>query len=252
MTFGATGPDGISREDLLKLPKPLVLRLLKLIHQSEQTGQWDPSILTGLIVALEKHDQAKGPQDYRPICVFSLVYRCWSSIRARQFLQWLVRWVHPSLLGHMPGRSTADLWYRLAMRIENSLYLNDDLSGSVELHDFWTWLKRSQAPLSQKLRALSGVAWPRCLHGIPGAIIGLDHFGRLRSAAMAALGFDKVGANPLVQLSLVCSPSIDPGFFALWSTLRTFRRLAESGLAFPLLNMLKVDASGCKVQLGLF
>ena len=102
----------------------------------------------------------------------------------------------------------------------------------LELHDFWTWLKRSQAPLSQKLGALSGVAWPRCLHGIPGAIIGLDHFGRLRSAAMAALGFDKVGANLLVQLSLVCSPSIDPGFFALWSTLRTFVGLQNRDLLF--------------------
>ena len=33
----ATGPDGISREDLLKLPKPLVLRLLKLIRHSINT-----------------------------------------------------------------------------------------------------------------------------------------------------------------------------------------------------------------------
>ena len=414
----ATGPDGVSREDLLKMPKPYVLRLLALIHQSEQTGVWDPSFLTGLIVALEKHDKAKGPQDYRPICVFSLIYRCWSSIRAKQFLKWLVQWVHPSLLGHMPGRSTVDLWYHLAMRIENSLYLNDELSGSVadvvkafnciprapvfflarwfrlpahlvfawhsaihnmerrfvvdgatgpsirgvtgfpegdplsvvsmvllnsalhhymdrhspsselltyvdnyelvgtdplqcldalghlrsfvqlvdleldeaklyswstskagrqairaqggkvllscrdlgghvnyskknsmytlknrmiELADFWTWLRRSQAPLSQKLRALSSVAWPRCLHGIPGASIGLAHFARLRASAMAALNFDKVGASSLLQFSLLCSPRYDPGYYACWNTLRTFRRIAEPGLAYPLVNMLAFE-----------
>ena len=414
----ATGPDGISREDLLKMPKPYVLRLLALIHQSEQTGLWDPSILTGLIVALEKHDKAKGPQDYRPICVFSLIYRCWSSIRARQFLKWLVQWVHPSLLGHMPGRSTTDLWYHLAMRIESSLYSNEELSGSVadvvkafnciprtpvfflakwfrlpaqlvvawhsaihnmerrfvvdgaagpcirgvtgfpegdplsvvsmvllnsalhhymdwhspssdlltyvdnyelvgndpkqcldalehlrnfvrlvdldldedklyswstskagrqeiraqggkvllscrdlgghinyskknsmytiknrmiELTDFWTWLRRSQAPLSQKLRALCGVAWPRCLHGIPGASIGIAHFARLRASAMAALNFDNVGASSLIQFSLLCSPRFDPGYYACWSTLRTFRRIAEPELAYPLVNMLAFE-----------
>ena len=90
--------------------------------------------------------------------------------------------------------------------------------------DVWSWLSRSHVPVHQKLRLLTNVVWPRCLHGVSAVWIGPDHAKRLRSAAMDALGWKKKGASSLVQFGLGKSLAADPGFFALVTTVWDFRR----------------------------
>ena len=61
----------------------------------------------------------------------------------------------------------------------------------------WTWIKRSKAPVVQKLKIVAVVAWPRCLHGIANIPLGAEHFAKLRSRFMQSMGWQKKGANPL-------------------------------------------------------
>ena len=50
-----------------------------------------------------------------PACVFSIVYRCWASIRARQVLQWIKDILEGSL-GFMPGREAPEAWFVLEVQ----------------------------------------------------------------------------------------------------------------------------------------
>ena len=115
----AAGPDGISRADLLNMPNDLAAQLVAHVNLIEQ-GQlnWHPASMTGLIALVEKHAAAQRPQDYRPICVLSLIYRCWGSLRAKQCLKWIDQFVSANHLGNRPGVSTRSLWWKLAQELE--------------------------------------------------------------------------------------------------------------------------------------
>lgn len=101
---------------------------------------------------------------------------------------------------------------------------------------FWHWMKRSTAPIEQKLRLLPVVAWPRFLHGSAGVPLGDEHFRKFRSKAMQSLSFDRKGANPLLQFGGILHPKHDPAFHVLVATFRAFRRFCIPDVAFPILN----------------
>ena len=118
----------------------------------------------------------------------------------------------------------------------------------------WTWLKRSKAPIPQKLKIVVVVAWPRCLHGIANIPLGNEHFNRLRSRVMQSLAWDKKGANPMIQLALVQGVKYDPGFHALAVTIKAFRRFCNPHIAFPLLDALSQSGQHlrCPGPCGIF
>ena len=411
----ATGPDGISKLDLVNMPLDLVKQLVRIFRDIERGQPWPKCLLTGLISAIEKTENAKGPGDYRPITVLSLAYRVWATIRSRQILTFLSREAPIGLLGNRKGASTADVWWQIACEVEEALCFESPMSGAVtdvvkcfnalprvpimilahhmgfppsfihawmgaisglerrfvvngatspairsctgfpegcplsvtacflvniafhrfvsisipatsvwsyvdnwettshesgatdvalgtmtefadlldieldgaksfvwstnpeeraffrsqghqvlnfardlgghlnynkqntlhtirarlvEIRELWVWLSRSCAPLPQKLKALESVAWPRCLHSISTLHIAEAHFSRLRSAAMRSLHATKHGANPLLHLSLVCHTRYDPEFFAIWNTVKMFRKHCNPDIAFPLLTAL--------------
>eukprot|EP00435_Cladocopium_sp_Y103_P004570 s2426_g1.t1 len=66
------------------------------------------------------------------------------------------------------------------------------------------------------------VLWPRALHGCESAILGEQHFRKLRAQAMRALKWDRAGASPLVRLSL-CHLELDPEWYQLWRVVQMFR-----------------------------
>ena len=53
---------------------------------------------------------------------------------------------------------------------------------------------------------------------------------------MRSLHATKHGANPLLHLSLVCPTRYDPEFYALWNTIKMFRKHCNPDIAFPLLT----------------
>ena len=127
----ATGPDGLSRDDLIHLPVACKQTLVELISKIEQGKPWPKPCMTALISSLEKVESAASPASFRPICVMSLLYRVWASLRARQALKWLVQFAPPELLGSRPKKETANLWFEVAMQIEEGQWFNQEVVGVI-------------------------------------------------------------------------------------------------------------------------
>lgn len=128
----ATGPDGVSRLDLLSMPADLTAELVTLVNQCEAGNQpWPEVCNTGLIALLEKHQSAQTAKDYRPITVLSQIYRTWASCRTRQVLQWLMQFCPEGLCGNKPGSCTTDIWWMLSQELESCHYGDEDATGII-------------------------------------------------------------------------------------------------------------------------
>ena len=128
----ATGPDGVSRVDLLRMPMPLRENLVGIVDQIDQgLADWPSPLLAGHITSVEKSEQACAPKDFRPITVLTLPYRTWSTIRARQCLRYLDKVAHVGVKGNRPQQGTLSIWWQIASEIEASIHQDETLSGFV-------------------------------------------------------------------------------------------------------------------------
>ncbi len=127
----ATGPDGISKQDLAHLPDDLLDQLLVVLQHTEQTGEWPTQMLVGIVAALAKHPGAAKVTEYRPITVLSMCYRVWATIRAKQCLRAIAQIAPHSIQGNLPGRSPKQVWYHLQAVIEHSQTHQMPLSGMI-------------------------------------------------------------------------------------------------------------------------
>ena len=124
------GPDGIDRIDLLNLPSDLVAELLAIYRHSELTGEWPEQALVGLISALAKVEGAELTKQFRPITVFSLVYRVYSSLRSRQALAFIAGDAPVTMAGGMPGKSSVSVWWHIQLSIEKAYAEGRPLLGA--------------------------------------------------------------------------------------------------------------------------
>ena len=129
--YAAVGPDGVSKQDLLNMPPTAMEDLLSLLHAVEAGAPWPTQTITGLVAALAKTPAAQTVNQYRPICIFSMMYRTWSSIRARQCLRHLMKLVPSTLMGNIPGRCPQKIWYHLQQLIEHSYCHSTGIAGGV-------------------------------------------------------------------------------------------------------------------------
>ena len=127
----ASGPDGFNKQDLVNMPPTLVQDLIDLIRQIEEGQKWPIAMTTGLISAIEKSSDAQTPSQFRPITVLSLAYRVWSSIRARQLLDWLSLHSPDGLCGNRKGHSTAQVWWQISSQLEHTWHEDLALSGAI-------------------------------------------------------------------------------------------------------------------------
>ena len=98
----ARGPDGYGRLDLINMPTPLKQAHIDLFQRIERGEQWPQQMLTGFAHGLAKCDDAEEVNQFRPIIVLSMLYRNWSSIRARQALSRLARLMDCPAFGFLP------------------------------------------------------------------------------------------------------------------------------------------------------
>ena len=124
------GPDGVDKVDLLNLPSDLVSELLAIYAHAEQTGLWPEQALVGLVSALAKVEGASLAKQFRPITVFPMVYRVYSSLRSRQALALLAGDVPITLAVGMPGRSSVSVWWHIQLEIEHALANGTPLAGA--------------------------------------------------------------------------------------------------------------------------
>ena len=128
----AVGPDGLSRLDLLHLPRDLTEQLLRWFHAIENGHhQWPEQWLTGIVHCLEKTADSCQVSHYRPITVLSMAFRTWSSMRARQALQILKDRVPGTCYGSIPGRSAAQMWMGVQCEMESAAENGTECSGVV-------------------------------------------------------------------------------------------------------------------------
>ena len=100
--------------------------LLTLLTEIEQGHrQWPQQMLEGLVIALAKCSDAHRPNEYRPIVLLSIVYRCWASLRSRQMLQMLEPYIHADAHGFLPTREPAQTWLHVqaAVSLQSALPL---------------------------------------------------------------------------------------------------------------------------------
>ena len=181
----AVGPDGISRQDLIRMPRTLTEQLLKIFAEVEQGSSWPSQMLQGFIIALEKVENACAVQQYRPICIFSLCYRTWSSIRARQVIQHLAKMAPESCAGSLPHKSAIDIWFTILTSIELAHHTQEELSGAVvDLIKCFNMLPR--LPIMAMMKHF-GVAEP-ILRGWSMAQVHMKRRFKLRSCTGPALG----------------------------------------------------------------
>ena len=89
----------------------------------------------------------------------------------------------------------------------------------------WERLKRSPAPLLQKYTILPKVFWPKALHGAMNCLVADTYVQGLRTQATKALKVNGAGANSLLRLTLSDDMCNDPGFYQIFTCLRTFQRM---------------------------
>eukprot|EP00435_Cladocopium_sp_Y103_P057253 s55_g19.t1 len=126
----ARGVDGISHVDLLAMPDPWIERLLHFLRCIE-SGQhsWPKALLYGVVSVIAKDVQATTIDRFRPIVIFSVIYRTWASIRSKQLLRWLANHMDCEAYGFIPGCEPSQLWAVLQGEIECSLLEDRPLCG---------------------------------------------------------------------------------------------------------------------------
>ena len=142
----ATGPDGFAREDVLYMPEEHLQTFANMMSCIEAGQQeWPEQLLMGLTICSAKHEASAQPRDYRPINLFSVLYRLWSSIRTRQLLVGLKEWLPECIVGFVPGCEAPQIWEYLQCCIEQKLNEDEQITGaSLDLEKAFNFIGREQ------------------------------------------------------------------------------------------------------------
>ena len=141
----ATGLDGVSRKDLQAAGPNLLSSCCNMYARATADGAWPLQTLTGKIASLAKVSQPQGTGDYRPITVFSLLYRCFSSLHARYLLVKADEWCHADVHGNRRNHHTAHLWRVLVDQIQCAYDQQQCLSGlTADIEKAFNCLPRYQ------------------------------------------------------------------------------------------------------------
>ena len=127
----ATGPDGVSRKDVLSLPPNGIDALVCMYNSIEQTGVWPQQLSVGIVKSLDKQKGATSVDGFRPITIYPLLYRVWSSCRAKEALLSLSRVVPSSVRGGLLKRQSKSIWFEVAQIIEMAHFDKSAISGIV-------------------------------------------------------------------------------------------------------------------------
>ena len=126
----AGGMEGWRVKELKKLPVVLLDRLAVLLEVVEQRGQWPSALERTLVTFIAKPEAERlRAEDLRPISVMSPVYRLWAATRLKEVLTWQESWAAPGQHGARPGHGTEDVFWELALKIENSVLSGTPLYG---------------------------------------------------------------------------------------------------------------------------
>ena len=84
-----------------------------------------------MVVCIAKVTDVGHAGDVRPITVFNMLYRIFSRIRTRAFLDWFSSFAPKELLSYLAGKDPSDDWLPLALRTEHAIGGEEGLVGGV-------------------------------------------------------------------------------------------------------------------------
>ena len=128
-TRAAKGPDGVSQPDLAALPASACDQLIQLYGAVENGSKWPLQMASGFVSSLAKNPHAQQVDEFRPVVVYSLAYRVWSSVRAREALLSVQHLLPDSVQGGVPMRQAKTIWFELASALELSYLHGHGLHG---------------------------------------------------------------------------------------------------------------------------
>ena len=110
-TFTAKGADGVARADLLSLPRKATIELMGFFLRAKAEHGWPDQWLRAQMHCLAKKDDAEDVGSYRPITLFSLAYKVWAGIRAKQVLSFLGHFRFEHQTGFLPHAMASDICF---------------------------------------------------------------------------------------------------------------------------------------------
>ena len=120
----ARGPDGVSQADLAALPISAQEAFAAMFTAIEAGASWPTQLATGFVSSLAKQPDANTVDAYRPVTVYGLPYRIWSTERAKEALKTISQVVPASVQGGLPLRQAKVIWYSVAQELEQA-YVDD-------------------------------------------------------------------------------------------------------------------------------
>ena len=139
----AVGLDGVSRRDLLALPDAGLLEITRMYNAVEQGCEWPQQLLQGYVSSLHKNKGDGGVDSYRPITIYPLVIRLWSTFRARESLSAFEKILPPSVKGGVPNRMSSSIWFEISQMLELAYVFDSRMCGlAIDLQRAFNSLPR--------------------------------------------------------------------------------------------------------------
>ena len=127
----ARGPDGFARRDLQWMPQMYQDSLVHQLNRWEETSMFPTALCTGFAHPLPKRQDSCKVNDYRPVIIYSMIYRSWSSLRARQLLRHIKKVAGQHQFGFLPQKENVEIWMVLQAWIEDASLAKEPLAGFV-------------------------------------------------------------------------------------------------------------------------
>ena len=203
-TATSHGLDGVSLRDLKALPVPALQNFCEMFRWAEEHGEWPMQVTAGRVTSLAKCEQPRTPMDFRPITVFSLLYRCWGSYHSKQILHALDPFLPLGLFGSRPQCFAGQVWSQVLWTIEDAQLHDTGLCGLLaDLQKAFNMLPRVVA-----IEACAALGIPlNILVGWAGALSQMQRRFQIRQSLSPAVwstcGFPEGDALSCVAMLVV-------------------------------------------------
>ena len=123
--------------------RTLLQDVSNMFQQIEAGAKWPSQLLVGHVHCLEKHPHAVQAGDYRPVVLYSTLYRLWGCIHSRSLLAQLEAYILYATHGYLAGRQSSDITYWLQCGIEMAVKANEALCGvTTDIRRCFNYLPR--------------------------------------------------------------------------------------------------------------